>query len=133
MAIHMDDVRVMTDSYCIFEYLYRDAGNWKTHGALLLTGNAQGVRDSLRECLESDNLFVAEQIGVPSLCEEHFVACGEGPSDIDHAYHEFVDLRPAREEEMGELTVAGSLDGLMEQMRVSARCWDVRLSPNCYL
>ncbi len=123
----------MNSSYCVFEYMYRDAGNWKTHGALLLAGDAQGVRNVLRECLECDDLFVAEQVGVPSLCEEHFAACGEGPSDLDHAYHEFVDLRSARKEEVGMLAVAGSLDDLMTRMRAAAGRWNVSLSPNCYL
>lgn len=123
----------MESSHCIFEYMYRDGGNWKTHGALLLTGDPTGMRQALRGFLESDDLFVAEQVGVPSLCEEHFVACGEGPSDLDHAYHEFVDLRLATTEEVAALPVAGRLDELIERFRTVAGRWDVRLSPNCEL
>ena len=122
-----------TNGYCVFEYIYRDAGNWKTYGALLLTGNAEGVRDPLRKLFEWEDLFVAEQVGIPSLCDEHFAACGEGPSDLDHAYHEFVDLRPATEGEVAAMSSAGALDDLMERMRAAAGRWDVTLSPNCYL
>lgn len=121
------------NGYCVFEYMYRDAGNWKTQGQLLLTGDAQGVRELLRECLEWVDLFVAEQVGIPPLCDEHFAACGEGPSDLDHAYHEFVDLWPATKEQMAVLPVAGSLDDLIARMRAARGRWDVSLSPNCYL
>lgn len=125
--------RAMSERYCIFEYMYRDAGNWKTHGALLLAGDAEGIWESLRQCLESDHLFVAEQVGVPSLCDRHFAECGEGPSNLDHAYHEFVELRVASDEEVAGLPLAGSLAGLFERMRAAAGRWDVTLSPNCGL
>lgn len=117
--------------FCVFEYMYRDAGNWKTHGVLLLTGNPRGSRDALRKCLEWGDMFVAEQVGVPALCEKHFEACGEGPSDLDHAYHEFVDLRSASAHDVANLSVAGSLGDLMRLMRMASGHWDVSLSPNC--
>lgn len=123
----------MSSKHCVFEYMYRDAGNWKTHGALLLSGNADGAADALREYLEWGDQFVAEQVGIPSLCEEHFASTGDGPSDLDHAYHEFLGLRPANGEELASLKVAGSLDDLMRRMRAAAGRWDVSLSPNCYL
>jgi hypothetical protein len=123
----------MSAGYCVFEYMYRDAGNWKTHGALLLSGDAEDGREALRECLEWGDLFVAEQVRVPSLCEQHFIDCGEGgPSDLDHAFHEFVDLRPATEEDLGSLAASGSLEELLGRMRTAAGCWDVSLSPNCW-
>lgn len=123
----------MTESYCLFEYMYRDAGNWKTYGALLLTGDAQDAREEMRECCESTYLFVAEQVGVPPLCEEHWANCSDGPSDLDHAFHEFLDLRPANEDEVTTLPVAGASAALLERMRAAAERWDVRLSPNCDL
>ena len=113
--------------------MYRDAGNWKTYGALLLAGDADGAGEALRGCLESDDLFVAEQVGVPSLCEEHFAACSDGPSDLDHAYHEFLDLRRATSEDVSMLPVAGPLEDLIARFRAARERWDVRLSPNCTL
>jgi len=85
----------MVSHYCVFKYMYRDAGNWKTYGELLLQGEAVHVLDELRECLDWGDIFVAEQVGIPSLCAEHFASCGDGPSDLDHAYHEFIDIQPA--------------------------------------
>ncbi|QDH68956.1 hypothetical protein [Marilutibacter alkalisoli] len=117
--------------HCVFEYMYRDAGNWKTYGALLLSGDAGDSQEELRKCLEWGDLFVAEQVEVPSLCEEHFMATGEGPSDLDHAYHEFVDLRVANDEELASMQVTGSLAELLVRMQTAAGRWDVRLSPNC--
>ena len=131
VALHCAHMKKPTlISHCIFEYQYRDAGNWKTQGALLLSGRVEGASDALRQCLESGGLFVAEQVGVPSLCEEHFSTCGEGPSDLDHAYHEFVAVRPATEEDVATLQVTGSLDDVLLRMRKAAGRWDVTLSPN---
>lgn len=116
----------------IFEYMYRDGGNFKTFGRLRISGWDERADAKIRLCLESGELFVAEQIGVPSLCEKHWESVGEGPSDLDHAYHEFICLRrPDKEDEA--LTVWGGLDQLLARMEAAARRWDVRLSPNCDL
>lgn len=124
----------MKCDHYVFEYLYRDAGNWKTYGALLLQGSSsEDSRALLRGCLEWEDLFVAEQVNVPSLCPAHWADHGEGPSDLDHAYHEFIDLRPATDEEVAAMPLAGALDEMMVRMRAAAGCWNVALSPNCDL
>lgn len=116
----------------IFEYMYRDGGNFKTFGSLRLNGHDADAEGKLRRCLESDNQFVAEQVGIPSLCGEHWDSVGEGPSDLDHAYHEFVGLRAAGVED-ANLPLWGALDTLLARMQAAARRWDVTLSPNCDL
>lgn len=116
--------------YSVFEYLYRDAGNWKTHGSVLLTGEARSVGDAIRACCEWGDLFVAEQIGIPSLCERHWTDCGDGPSELDHAYHEFVELRPASDEEIATMAITDALSVLLERLRACAGRWDVTRSPN---
>ena len=75
---------------------------------------------------------MAEQIGVPALCREHWEAVGEDPSDLDHAYHEFIRVRPATTADM-TLRKWGALATLVERMQAAAGRWDVRLSPNCDL
>lgn len=122
----------MEGDFIVFEYMYRDGGNFKTAGCLLLSGRDQNAEAEIRRCLEWDNQFVAEQIGVPTLCEEHWESTGDGPSDLDHAFHEFVGLRPA---EVGDpaLPVWGTLGVMLERMRTAAGKWDVTLSPNCDL
>lgn len=121
-----------TKTHTVFEYRYRDAGNWKTGGALLLTGAADDAEASIRSSLEWADQFVAEQVGVPSLCPQHFESTGEGPSDLDHAYHEFIGLREATPGDLSQ-PLAGSVSELVERMRAAAGRWDVTLSPNCFL
>ena len=116
----------------VFEYFYRDGGNFKTYGRLLLTGCAADAEQAIRGCLEWGNQFVVEQVGVPSLCREHWQAAEDGPSDLDHAYHEFVSVRPSTTGD-DDLKVWGSLDELLGRMRAAAGKWDVSLSPNCDL
>ena len=123
----------MSTKHCVFDYVYRDAGNWKTYGALLLVGDCTGAALKIRDCLESGELFVAEQVGVPALCQRHWVDCEDGPSDLDHAYHEFVDLRPATNDDVVTFCVAGRLSVLLDRFQRAAGCWDVSLSPNCYV
>lgn len=129
----MSQQNLAASGYFVFEYMYRDAGNWKTHGALLLIGDAESAHESLEEYFEWGGLFVAEQIGVPSLCVEHFSACGVGPSDLDHAYHEFAGLRPATAEDVVAMPVAGALSDMLMRVRTAAGRWDITLSPICYL
>lgn len=93
----------------------------------------QGAREAIRHYCEWENLFVAEQVGVPSLCEQHWLDYGDVASELDHAFHEFVDLRPASEEEAATLPAAGSLIALLERIRAASGHWDVRFSPNCAL
>lgn len=116
----------------IFEYLYRDGGNFKTYGQLHLAGHDDQAESVIRKCLEWGGQFVAEQIGVPSLCDEHWEAVGDGPSDLDHAFHEFVCLRTPEGDE-ASLPIWGSVEELVSRMRAAARRWDARLSPNCDL
>ena len=122
----------MTDGFCIFEYLYRDGGNFKTYGRLRLDGQDSAAEVGIRTCLEWGDQFVAEQVGVPALCDEHWESVGDGPSDLDHAFHEFVCLRSPEGDE-ATLPVWGSVGELVSRMQAAARRWDVRLSPNCDL
>lgn len=122
----------MEDKSSIFEYLYRDGGNFKTHGRLRLSGWDDEAEGVIRKCLEWGDQFVAEQVGVPALYDQHWESVGEGPSDLDHAFHEFACVR-ALEEDESSLPIWGSVEELVSRMRAAARRWDVRLSPNCDL
>jgi len=73
-----------------FEYRYRDAGNFKASGRLLLTGSlSESERDEIIARLEDSELFIAEQIGIPTLYGQLYAING-GPNDDDHCWHEFV-------------------------------------------
>lgn len=81
--------------YCVLEYLYRDAANWKTYGEALLAGAwSEPLTRQLEATLDPDRQFVAEEVGLPSLHDLHAATYGCEP-DLDHGFHEFVRLRPA--------------------------------------
>lgn len=117
------------EGYCVFEYLYRDASNYKAWGGLLLSGiPSQSDVAALRACLESDVYFVAEQVGIPAVYEELWDLSGGRTSD-DHALHEFVTLRAATEDERESLALFGTLSSLIEAFQAVSK-WDYSLSPN---
>lgn len=100
-----------TQGYSVLEYRYRDAANYKVEGRVLLTGSASAEElQAIRSRLETDDLFVAEQVGLPSLRHALWASSGSHfDSDVDHAWHEFIGLRPAEENELNELEPAGSV------------------------
>lgn len=122
----------MSKNTTVFEYQYRDGGNFKTYGRLLLSGQDEHTEASIRQCLEWGDQFVAEQIGVPALYEEHWRQVEDGPSDLDHSFHEFICLHAAQPEEQ-DLPIWGTLADMMKRMLAASGRWDVRLSPNCDL
>lgn len=114
---------------CVFEYLYRDASNYKAWGTILLSGvPSQNDIAALRARLESGEYFVAEQVGIPAVYKELWDLSG-GPTSDDHALHEFVNLRQATTEETATLPPFGSLSKLLEAFQV-VTAWDYSLSPN---
>lgn len=96
--------------YSVFEYLYRDAGNYKTHARVLLRGRADAEDlATIRLALEDDT-FVPTRIGLPALHEQHWLDCGSQFDDeLDHPFHEFIALRPAQPDDIESLTAAGPL------------------------
>lgn len=80
-----------TRMWTLFEYRYRDAGNFKSHGAVALEGVADS--DDCERALKSleDDLFIAEQLDIPPLYSKLYQWSG-GPSAADHCWHEFVAL-----------------------------------------
>lgn len=85
----------MPSPLCLFNYLYRDAGNYKGYGSVLLFGEATPANEALvRSRLIEGNWFVAERIPIPTLFH---VVREDGPPDPaeDHEWHEFVGLAPA--------------------------------------
>lgn len=115
--------------YCVFEYLYRDASNYKAWGKLLLSGiPSHSDVSALRACLESETYFVAEQVGIPAVYKELWELSGGRTSD-DHALHEFVVLRVATVSESEDLPLFGDLSNLLKRFEAVIK-WDYSLSPN---
>jgi hypothetical protein len=123
------NAEVQDSKFCIFEYLYRDAGNYKAWGEILLSGApTESEIAALRDCLESGEFFVAEQVGIPPVYEELWKLSG-GPTEDDHALHEFVGVRAAAEDEIASMPLFGAWSSLLLKFK-SVTAWDYALSAN---
>lgn len=115
--------------YCVFEYLYRDASNYKAWGEILLSGSPTDSEiAALRVCLESGEYFVAEQLGIPAVYEELWKFSG-GPTENDHALHEFIGVEAATEDEIESMPLFGTWLDLLTKFKFVVS-WDYALSPN---
>ena len=79
----------------IFEYCYRDAGNFKVFGSVILDGSLTPQEENdVRSKLESGYYFIAEQVGIPPLYDQLY-QWSNGPIQTDHCWHEFVGFEEA--------------------------------------
>jgi hypothetical protein len=76
-----------------FDYMYRDAGNFKAFGTVILDKElSQADRQMISERLDAGDNFIAEQIGVPPLYEQLY-RWSDGATQCDHCWHEFIGFR----------------------------------------
>jgi hypothetical protein len=70
-----------------FNYLYRDAGNYKEWGSVVFSNPKQidikQIENQIKEKLIETDFFIAKDWGIPSLC------FAEWDDDMDHIFHEF--------------------------------------------
>ncbi len=115
-------------TFCIFEYLYRDASNYKVWGTLRLEGVAiETDRQTLASKFESGELFIAEQLGIPALYADLW-DFSSGPTEDDHVWHTFHALRDVTPDDTNA-EVFGSVDDLVARIE-SVREWNLELSPH---
>lgn len=75
--------------WTLFNYLYRDAGNFKIRGTLALCGQiSDDEKCRIELAFESGEFFIAEQIGVPPLQKLLQDGFG-GRNSTDHCWHSF--------------------------------------------
>ena len=114
--------------FCVFEYLDRDADNFKAWGALLLEGALTDAQvTEMRSKFESEEFFIAEKIGVPPLYEELWAYSG-GLTESDHPWREFFAVRPAQADDLATGTPWGSANILLNAV-TKVGAWKVQLSP----
>ena len=119
------------NNFSILEYLYRDANNFKAFGKLLLVGTVTDSKTmKIKSLLDSGEYFVAEQVDIPTLYSELW-KYSNGPTIADHAYHEFIELRSATDEEITSLSVWGDIATLMSKFRHVRQDWDCLQSIHC--
>jgi hypothetical protein len=72
-----------------FNYLYRDAGNYKKWAEVVFSNpdglTLESMTAALRDAFLQDGLFVAHQIRLP----ETFLATEGNATSDDHCFHEF--------------------------------------------
>ena len=80
-----------------FEYLYRDASNYKFRNSITFANPSAIILEEadkwIQHLLGSQVLFIASQIRVP----EMFPFLNDEPTEDDHCYHEFASIRPTTE------------------------------------
>lgn len=116
-------------AYTVFEYLYRDASNFKAYGSILLRGDfSRDQHNELIQSLEGGDFFIAEQVRMPPLYDLLFQFDG-GPTGQDHAWHSFDRLRRETAVPQG-ITAWGDVAELVDSFTRAANDWNPRLSPN---
>lgn len=111
-----------------FEYCYRDASNFKAHGAIAVDGSLfTNEREAILMRLESKEFFIAEQVGLPALYENLYRFSSGATSD-DHCWHEFVAFHDMSADE-NDLEIWGAASTLIQNFSSVAE-WNCRLSPH---
>lgn len=96
-------------------YMYRDAGNWKTHAELALSGSA--TFEDFAPYLDGGENFIADDVDMEELQPGH----RNEPNEDDHVWHELVDLEPTEEAEY-----AGPVADLLAKFKAAhERGWQV--------
>ena len=116
----------------VFEYLYRDADNFKAFGQALVFGNiTEDFVTELSSYLDFGEYFVAEQVNIPTLYSQLW-KYSNGPTSADHAFHEFLLIRLASEQEIASLDLWGDAPVLLDNFRMaSQQSWDCLQSIHC--
>ena len=111
-----------------FDYMYRDAGNFKAFGSVTLRGDlGDADRQEIRGRLDQGEYFIAEQVGVPPLYEELY-QWSNGPTRSDHCWHEFIGFRELHSAPTKRVHTAEAKAFVARFRSVSE--WDGSLSPN---
>jgi len=78
-----------------FNYLYRDAGNYKLFGSVIFTNigskSIQSIELAIRANLIDNEYFIPEKWKIPRL------SFGDYSPELDHDYHEFESLEETKD------------------------------------
>lgn len=122
---------IQSQAHTRFEYLYRDAANYKAYGHILLEGKLSSEKEAdLIARLEDGQFFIAEQVDIPALFQRLY-EISDGTTSCDHCWHELhrisdVETPPSNEQ------VWGTVEELSARFRAVSD-WNLRLSPHFLL
>lgn len=116
--------------YTTFEYLYRDASNYKGWGGIILVGILTESDEKLiKQRLESGEFFIAEQIGIPSLYEQLWQYSNGQQTEDDHVWHTAHRFHEASPSDFANFSVWGTVEEFVAKI-LMVREWNLSLSPN---
>lgn len=109
-------------NYVVFEYLYRDASNYKIYGALLFEGIiTENVINFINSHFDCGTFFIPEAIGIPELRSQLFIY--GGPNSDDHEFHEIVCIRKANTDDLAQLKPYGTFKDLLARIEKMYKTW----------
>lgn len=85
-----------------FEYLYRDAGNYKWFSEVVIAGVLK--LEDIEHFLFEHHFFIPSEVGLPGLQPEVL-------TEDDHIWHEIVSLKKSAAEPSSELCAAELIKG----------------------
>ena len=95
-----------------FNYLYRDAGNYKEFGEIIFTNQDSKSLDEIelviRKNLIEGEFFIPEKWNVPRLSFEDY------SPELDHDYHEFESIEITNENSTENIDIAAFLTGITD-------------------
>lgn len=101
-----------------FEYLYRDASNYKSWHQVILEGTlTQAEKEEIHSCCDGDN-FIAEQLGLPHNFPSDEIC------DDDHCWCEMYEGPNFGLTETDAEPTNGSVKELLEKFRAAKGKWE---------
>lgn len=128
-----DTHSVSRQAFTLFNYVYRDAGNFKSRGSVLLSGSfSRSEREKIEGRMESGEFFIAEQIGVTPLYSTLYQYSG-GMTDEDHVWHCFEEFQDVCEGDLiDEMSCWGTCERFAQSFEQVGN-WNLTLSPHARL
>lgn len=119
--------------FTLFEYLYRDAGNFKSRGAVLLSGTlSQAERDLIASKMEGGEFFIAEQIDVKTLYAALHEYSG-GMTVDDHVWHCFEGFHDVRDGDKIDGMECWGTTSQFKEIFEKVDSWNLSLSAHALL
>lgn len=108
------------NSIC-FEYMYRDASNYKKGGEIIFSNpnnlSEKSIEERLSWAMEGGEYFIAGQVGIP----EVFLYDGISLDDDDHCWHEMCRVSPSAEAFADTKTDTRTIDEFITDVEKASR------------